>query len=132
VRAPHGQNFVLIELANFLATTPEQLLAELQNGKTGSQIASDNGTTVKALEQAVLQPVQARIQDPLSSGGGLVNTYVIKTEAADLGITAAQLRSELRGGSNLTQIALAHGTTLTALSHEVLDTLLSVIRQTLG
>jgi hypothetical protein len=132
VRPPRATNFVLIELANFLATTPEHLLAELENGEPAARIASESETTVKGLEQAVIQPVQARSQDPLGTGGGPVNMYVIKAEAADLGITPVELRSELRHGSKVTQIAIAHGTTLAALSHEVLATFLPVIRRTLG
>jgi phospholipase C len=58
----------------------------------------------------------------LGPGGplGSLRPFVVRAAAAFLGISPAELRSELASGQTLRQIARAHGTTLAALRRAVL------------
>ena len=81
-----------------------------------------------------LRPKTDLIEPPpnaiVSRSGTLsgVRPVVIRALASYLGLTSAQLRAEVRGGTSLREIARAHGTTLAGLRRAVLSILRSQVR----
>jgi phospholipase C len=67
----------------------------------------------------------------VTASAGSLRQYVIRTVAAYLGTTPAQLRARLATGRTLAQIAVAHGTTLEALRRHVQANVRAQIRQLL-
>jgi hypothetical protein len=137
-------------IASYLGLTPAQLRAQLGSGKTLAQIAVAQGKTVAGLEAAIVADVQAHLDRAVSNGrlspaqetallarlkarvdalvnhafpakagarlrpqlGAAVSTY--------LGVTPAKLRTELRAGKSLAQIATEHGKTVAGLKAAIL------------
>ena len=136
-------------IAAYLNLTPAQLRAELRSGKTLAQIAVAQGKAVSGLEAAIYADVQAHLDKAVAAGrlsaaqeqtiltrlkgrlddivnhafsgvgrpvrprlGGAVATY--------LGMTPAQLQTELRAGKSLAQIATEHGKTVAGLKSAIL------------
>jgi uncharacterized coiled-coil protein SlyX len=137
-------------IASYLGLTTAQLREQLRSGKTLAQIAVAQGKTVSGLEAAIYADVQAHLDKAVAGGrlssaqeqallarlkarlddvvnhafpalarplrprlGGAVATY--------LGVTPAELRTELRAGKSLAQIATAHGKTAAGLKSAILD-----------
>ena len=137
-------------IAAYLDLTPAELREQLRSGKTLAQIAVAQGKTVSGLEAAISTDVQAHLDRAVAGGrlsaaqeqailtrlktrlddivnhafppltrplrprlGGAVTAY--------LGLTAAQLRTELRAGKSLAQIATQHGKAVAGLKSAILD-----------
>jgi len=146
----HGGRPGPAAIAAYLGLTPAQLREQLRSGKTLAQIAVARGKTVSGLEAAIYADVQTHLDRAVANGrlsaaqeqalltrlkarlddivnhaapalgrpvrprlGGAVATY--------LGVTPAQLRTELRAGKSLAQIATGHGKTVAGLKSAILD-----------
>lgn len=137
-------------IASYLGLTPAQLREQLKAGKTLAQIAVAQGKSVSGLEDAIYADVQAHLDQAVANGrlsaaqeqailarlkarlDDLVNSSFPAigrpagkrfgaAVAAYLGLTPAQLRSELRAGKSLAQIATEHGKTVAGLKSAILD-----------
>jgi hypothetical protein len=137
-------------IASYLGLTPAQLREQLRTGKTLAQIAIARGKTVAGLEDAIYRDVQAHLDRAVANGrltAAQEQTLLARLKsrlddivnhampiagrphrprlgaavAAYLGITPAQLRSDLRAGKSLAQIATAHGKTVAGLKSAILD-----------
>jgi hypothetical protein len=126
-----GTGYVIIAAARFLGVGSFQLFQELSAGKTGSQIAAENGTTLGAIEQAVTALVIKHLRGGPLIGQGLGANYVIQQAADSLGVPVAQVRADLAAGETLSQIAAQHGLTLSQLSQKVLAALAAQMKSTL-
>ncbi len=137
-------------IAAYLNLTPAQLREQLRSGKTLAQIAVAQGKTAAGLEAAIYADVQAHLDKAVAGGrfsaaqeqailtrlkarlddivnhafpavarplhprlGGSVTAY--------LGVTQAQLRTELSTGRSLAQIATEHGKTVAGLKSAILS-----------
>jgi uncharacterized coiled-coil protein SlyX len=146
-RADHSGPAVI---ASYLGLTPAQLREQLKAGKTLAQIAVAQGKSVSGLEDAIYADVQAHLDQAVANGrlsaaqeqailarlkarlDDLVNSSfpaIGRPEgkrfgaavAAYLGLSPAQLRTELRAGKSLAQIATEHGKTVAGLKSAILD-----------
>jgi hypothetical protein len=137
-------------IASYLGLTPAQLREQLKAGKTLAQIAIAQGKSVSGLEDAIYADVQAHLDRAVANGRlSAAREQAILTRlkahlddivnhaapafgrhaglrfgaavAAYLGITPAQLRTELRAGRSLAQIATEHGKTVDGLKAVILD-----------
>jgi hypothetical protein len=131
-------------IASYLGLTPAQLREQLKEGKTLAQIAVAQGKSVSGLEDAIYSDIQAHLDRAVANGrltaareqailarlkahlddivnhtapafgrhGGRLGAGVV---ARYLGISPAQLRTELRTGKSLAQIATEHGKTVDGL-----------------
>jgi uncharacterized coiled-coil protein SlyX len=137
-------------IASYLGLTPAQLREQLKAGKTLAQIAVAQGKSVSGLEDAIYADVQAHLDQAVANGrlsaaqeqailarlkarlDDLVNSSFPAigrpagkrfgaAVAAYLGLTPAQLRTELRAGKSLAQIATEHGKTVAGLKSAILD-----------
>jgi uncharacterized coiled-coil protein SlyX len=87
-----------------------------------------NGRLTKAQEQTLLARLKSRLDDlvnhafPKAATGrvGLRGPRLGAAVSTYLGITPAQLRTELRSGKSLAQIAVAHGKTAAGLKAAIL------------
>jgi hypothetical protein len=131
-------------IASYLGLMPAQLREQLRAGKTLAQIAVAQGKTVAGLENAIYADVQAHLDQAVKNGrltaaqeqtilarlkahlDDIVNhafpalarphrPRVGAAVAAYIGVTPVQLRTELRSGKSLAQIATAHGKTVAGL-----------------
>jgi uncharacterized coiled-coil protein SlyX len=139
-----------VAIASYLGLTPAQLRQQLRSGKTLAQIAVAQGKTVAGLENAIYADVQTHLDRAVANGrltstqesallgrlksrlDDLVNHAFPKVAArphrarlaaavsAYLGVTPAQLRTELRAGKSLAQIATEHGRTAAGLKTAIL------------
>jgi uncharacterized coiled-coil protein SlyX len=137
-------------IASYLGLTPAQLREQLKAGKTLAQIAVAQGKTVSGLEDAIYADVQAHLDRAVANGrltaareqailarlkahlDDIVNHAApalgrhaglhrgAAAVARYLGITPAQLRTELRAGKSLAQIATDHGKTVDGLKAAIL------------
>lgn len=137
-------------IASYLGLTPAQLRAQLRAGKTLAQIAVAQGKSVSGLEDAIHADVQAHLDRAVANGrltaareqailarlkahlDDIVNHAVppfgrhagprlgAAALAGYLGITPAQLRTELRAGKSLAQVATEHGKTVAGLKAAIL------------
>jgi uncharacterized coiled-coil protein SlyX len=139
-------------IASYLGLTPAQLREQLRAGKTLAEIAVAQGKTVAGLEDAIYADVQAHLDRAVANGrlttaqeqtvlsrlkarlddivnhafpalGPPLRPLFGAPVAAYLGITPAELRTELREGKSLAQIATEHGKTVAGLKSAILDTL---------
>jgi hypothetical protein len=138
-------------IASYLGLTPAQLREQLKAGKTLAQIAIAQGKSVSGLEDAIYADVQAHLDRAVANGrlsAAREQAILIRLKAhlddivnhaapafgrhagtrlgaaavaAYLGITPAQLRTELRAGKSLAQIATGHGKTVDGLKAAILD-----------
>jgi uncharacterized coiled-coil protein SlyX len=137
-------------IASYLGLTPAQLREQLKAGKTLAQIAVAQGKSVSGLEDAIYADVQAHLDQAVANGrlsaaqeqailarlkarlDDLVNSSFPAigrpagkrfgaAVAAYLGLSPAQLRTELRAGKSLAQIATEHGKTVAGLKSAILD-----------
>jgi hypothetical protein len=136
-------------IASYLGLTPAQLREQLRSGKTLAQIAVAQGKTVAGLEAAIYADVQAHLDQAVANGRlTTAREQAILTRvkahlddivnhafpaiarphrprfgaavAAYLGVTPAELRTELRAGKSLAQIATDHGKTVAGLKAAIL------------
>ena len=138
-------------IATYLGLTPAQLRAQLRSGKTLAQIAIAQGKTVSgqeaaiyadvqahldkavaggrlsaAQEQAVLTRLKSRLDDIVNHALPALGRHPVRPRLAGavtkyLGVTPAQLQTELRAGKSLAQIATEHGKTVAGLKSAILD-----------
>ncbi|MGE5275239.1 MAG: hypothetical protein ACM3QU_15935 [Verrucomicrobiota bacterium] len=137
-------------IAAYLDLTPAQLREQLRSGKSLAQIAVAQGKTVSGLEAAIYADVQAHLDKAVTGGrlsaaqeqailtrlktrlDAIVNhafppltrplrPRLVGAVTAYLGLTPAQLRTELRAGKSLAQIATEHGKTVAGLKSAILD-----------
>lgn len=114
-----GRRGPLVAAANYLGVSPTQLRDELRSGKSLAEIADatkDRSATglIQALEAtekdkltAAAADLPARVTaevDRVRGRGGL-----LRAAARYLGVSPAQLRSQLRSGKTMAQIAKATG-----------------------
>lgn len=112
----HRKARMLTAAASYLGTTPAQLRSELQSGKSLADIA--NATSgkssqglIQALESAdehnaqaaLASKLAARIAAKVDRPGGASAT--LRAATSYLGLTTVQLRSDLRSGKSLAQVA---------------------------
>jgi hypothetical protein len=117
----HRNGGLLAAAASYLGSSPAQLRSELSSGKSLAQIAdatsgkSSQGL-IQALEAADKQKLataaaslQARITAKVDRPGGGIGGGGAAVRAAGgyLGLSAAQLRTEVRSGKTLAEIAKA-------------------------
>lgn len=146
----HGGRPGPAAIAAYLGLTPAQLREQLRSGKTLAQIAVARGKTVSGLEAAIYADVQAHLDQAVANGrlsaaqeqalltrlkarlddivnhavpalGRPVRPRLGSAVATYLGVTPAQLRTELRAGKSLAQIATGHGKTVAGLKSAILD-----------
>jgi hypothetical protein len=138
-------------IASYLGLTQAQLREQLRAGKTLAEIAVAQGKSVSGLEDAIYADVQAHLDRAVANGrlsteqeqtlltrlksrlDDLVNHAFpafgrrpmvrpfLSAVAAYLGITPAQMRTELRAGKSLAQIATDHEKTVVGLKSAILD-----------
>jgi hypothetical protein len=137
-------------IASYLGLSPAQLREQLKAGKTLAQIAVAQGKSVSGLEDAIYADVQAHLDRAVANGrltaareqailarlkahlDDIVNHAApafgrhagprlgAAALAGYLGITPAQLRTELRAGKSLAQVATDHGKTVAGLKAAIL------------
>jgi hypothetical protein len=123
-----GRGGVLVTAAGYLGSSPAQLRSELQSGKSLAQIADatsgkSEAGLIAALEAAGRERLSAAaaelprlIAAEVDHAGGPTNAHAggrlghghgraLTAAASYLGVSPAQLRSELRSGKTLAQIA---------------------------
>jgi uncharacterized coiled-coil protein SlyX len=137
-------------IASYLGLTPVQLREQLRSGKTLAQIAVAQGKSVSGLEDAIYADVQAHLDQAVTNGrlsaareqamltrlktrlDDIVNhafpalarplrPHFGGAVAGYLGLTPAELRTELRAGKSLAQIATEHDKTVAGLKSVILD-----------
>jgi cytochrome c553 len=88
--------------------------------------AVTNGKITAAQEQAILTRLKAHLDDivnhafPLAGARGAHRPALVAAVATYLGVTPTELRTELRVGKSLAQIATAHGKTVAGLKSAIL------------
>ena len=136
-------------IAPYLGLTPAQLRRQLRSGKTLAQIAVAQGKTVAGLEDAIYKDVQAHLDQAVANGrltstqeqtmlgtelkahlddivnhsgprAGVRGAHFGAAVASYLGLTRAELRTQLRSGKSLAQIAVAQGKTVAGLKAAIL------------
>ena len=135
-------------IASYLGLTPAQLREQLRSGKTLAQIAVAQGKTVAGLEDAIYKDVQAHLDQAVANGrltgaqeqamlaqlkahlddivnhsgprAGVRASHFGAAVASYLGLTRAELRTQLRSGKSLAQIATAQGKTVAGLKAVIL------------
>lgn len=137
-------------IASYLGLTPAQLREQLRIGKTLAQIAIAQGKSVSGLEDAISADVQAHLDQAVANGrlsaaqeqalltrlkarlddlfnhafpalGERLRPTFWAPVAVYLQITPTELRTELRAGKSLAQIATDHGKTVAGLKSAILD-----------
>ena len=63
-----GKSRLLNVSARYIGVTPKALRAELKAGKSLAQVATSHGKTVAGLKEALLKPLQARLDKAVASG----------------------------------------------------------------
>lgn len=107
---------MLTAAASYLGTTPAQLRSELQSGKSLADVANaTSGKSAQGLIQALesadehnaqaalASKLAARIAAKVDRPGGASTT--MRAATSYLGLTTVQLRSDLRSGKSLAQVA---------------------------
>jgi hypothetical protein len=137
-------------IASYLGLTPAQLREQLRSGKTLAQIAVARGKTVAGLEDAIYADIQSHLDRAVANGkltagreaallarlksrlddivdrsrpvlgARIARPRFVARAAAYLGITAAELRTELRAGKSLAQVATDHGKSAAGLKSAIL------------
>lgn len=137
-------------IAAYLGLTPAELRAQLRTGKSLAQIAVARGKTVSGLEDAIYADVQAHLDQAVANGrltAAQETTLLARLKAhlddivdhafpaagarparaalgaavaSYLGLTPAELRTQLRAGKSLAQIATAQGKTVAGLKATIL------------
>jgi polyhydroxyalkanoate synthesis regulator phasin len=136
-------------IAAYLGLTQAQLWTQLHSGKTLAQIAQAQGKSVAGLEDAIYATAQKRLDQAVTDGkitsaqeqtmlAGLkshLDDLVNRTgpppgrpgapmfgaaAAKYLGLTEAELRTQLRSGKTLAQIATAQGKSVDGLKAAIL------------
>jgi hypothetical protein len=113
---------LLSSAASYLSIPATQLRSELQSGKTLARIADDPGRSEAGLIQAlaaarraklakasanISKQVSAEVNRPLLGTRGKRSGRGVHAARAYLGLSAAQIRSDLLAGQTLAQIANA-------------------------
>jgi hypothetical protein len=112
----HRKARMLTAAASYLGTTPAQLRSELQSGKSLADVANaTSGKSAQGLIQALesadehnaqaalASKLAARIAAKVDRPGGASTT--MRAATSYLGLTTVQLRSDLRSGKSLAQVA---------------------------
>ena len=122
--AHHRRAGTLATAAGYLGLSPMQLRSELQSGKSLAQIAdATSGKSEAGLIAALAAAAKERLASAAAklpaaitaevdrAGGRLRRGHsrALAAAASYLGVSAAQIRSELRSGKTLAQIADATG-----------------------
>ncbi|HZO62823.1 MAG TPA: hypothetical protein VFB35_07565 [Gaiellaceae bacterium] len=137
-------------IASYLGLTPAQLREQLRTGRTLAQIAVAQGRTVAGLEDAIYADIESHLDRAVANGrltagqeatllarlktrlddivdrsrpalgARVARPRLVAGAAAYIGITPAQLRTELRAGKSLTQVAADHGKTAAGLKSAIL------------
>ncbi|HEY3921330.1 MAG TPA: hypothetical protein VGL76_04365 [Gaiellaceae bacterium] len=130
-------------ITSYLGITADQLRTDLQGGETLAQIATAQGKTASGLETAMLADasthldatqlanLKAHIDDIVNSTGppaghgpggpgGPGGPPGAQAIATYLGVTTAELQSDLQGGKTLAQVATAQGKTVSGLEAAML------------
>jgi len=150
-RSTAARGAILIAMTGELGINAQQLRNDLTSGQTLTQIATENGTSVGGLEQAILGAAASRLDQALASGkitaaqeqallaraGSTLDKLVsvshpiahlerrraraglIRVIARYVGLTAQQLRSELRSGTTLAAIVAADGKSTTGFEQAI-------------
>ena len=116
--SPRGQQ-ILKALADKLGTTPDDLKAQLNAGKSLKDLAAAKGLTPKDLFAAVRQAVGGSVEAKGTQGaqghhhhhrgGNHVDSQVLDAVSQKLGMTTADLTKELQSGKGLMDIAKEKG-----------------------
>ena len=137
-----------VAIASYLDLTPAQLRQQLRAGKTLAEIAVAQDKTVAGLEDAIYKDVQAHLDQAVANGrltssqeqamlaqlkahlddlvnhrgprAGVRTPHFGAAVASYLGLTRAELRTQLRSGKSLAQIATAQGKTVAGLKAVIL------------
>ena len=67
-RPQHRAYGVMMEVAEFIGVTPEELKAGLESGQSVAQVAEANGVTAEALAEYLLGEVQTHVAQALEDG----------------------------------------------------------------
>jgi hypothetical protein len=119
--AHHRQGGLLVAAASYLGSSPAQLRTELSSGRSLAEIAnatsgkSSQGLigALEAADKQKLASVAASLQSRITAkvdrpGAGLsAGGVAVRTADSYLGLSATQLRAELRSGKTLAQVAKA-------------------------
>jgi hypothetical protein len=124
-------------IASYLGVTTAQLRTDLQSGQSLADVATAQGKTVSGLEDAIvadasshldatqLANLKSHLDDivnhtgPPARHGGLGGPPGAQAIAAYLGITAAQLRTDLQSGQSLADVATTQGKTVSGLEDAI-------------
>ena len=125
-------------IATYLGITAAQLRTDLQSGQTLADVAKAQGKTVSGLEDAIvadasshldatqlanlkshLDDIVNRTGPPAGRHGGHGGPPGAQAIATYLGITAAQLRTDLQSGQTLADVAKAQGKTVSGLEDAI-------------
>jgi hypothetical protein len=124
-------------IASYLGVTTAQLRTDLQSGQSLADVATAQGKTVSGLEDAIvadasshldatqLANLKSHLDDivnrtgPPARHGGLGGPPGAQAIATYLGITAAQLRTDLQNGQSLADVANTQGKTVSGLEDAI-------------
>jgi len=124
-------------IASYLGVTTAQLRTDLQSGQSLADVATAQGKTVSGLEDAIvadasshldateLANLKSHLDDvvnrtgPPAGHGGLGGPPGAQAIATYLGITAAQLRTDLQNGQSLADVANTQGKTVSGLEDAI-------------
>jgi hypothetical protein len=146
----HGHGALLKAAAAYIGVSRAELVKDARAGQTLAQIATAHGKTVPGLKSAMLTALKARLDAAVSAKrltsaqaqarlaradkllDRLVNARLGKAalrpararllnmSARYMGLTPKALRAELKAGSSLAQVAVAHGKTASGLKEALL------------
>jgi hypothetical protein len=146
----HGHGPLLRAAAQYIGVSRAELVKEARAGQTLAQIATAHGKTVAGLKSAMLTALKARLdaavsakmltpaqaQARLARAAKLLDRIVnarlgkaalrstrarlLKISARYIGVTPKALHAELKGGSSLAHVAVAHGKTVSGLKDALL------------
>jgi hypothetical protein len=111
----HRKGRMLAAAASYLSTTTAQLRSQLQSGKSLAEIA--NATSGKSA-QGLIHALEAADKQKLQAAGAKLSAHItakvdrpglanptVRAATSYLGLSAVQLRSDLRSGKSLAQVA---------------------------
>jgi hypothetical protein len=146
----HGQGSLLRAAAQYIGVSRADLVREGRGGQTLAQIASAHGKTAAGLKAAMLAAVKVKLDAAVSAGKvsaqqsrarlvraerlieRMVNgkagaskqraakSRLLNVAARYIGLSPKALRTELKAGKSLAQVAAAHGKTAAGLKEALL------------
>jgi hypothetical protein len=112
-----GKSSTLAIAAGYLGVTQAQLRGDLHAGRSLAQIANaTDGKSAQGLIQtleaadkqrlsAIAARLSARVAAKVDRSGGSANEHAVDAASSYLGLSTSQLRSDLRSGKTLAQVA---------------------------